>query len=348
MKLKNLYGKLALAGFMALTLHSCKKENGIDNNNVVQRPYALYAVDSFGYIYHSNDGNEYETVFPGDGTPLRALTVIKNKIFIVKGDLVLYSTNEGRNFNPIEKGLVNVPKNIPNANFILSVPSLDRVYITNFLSIRGKISQSPYENNDFAYFLIDSSFTDADTPFQVQSFAYTDNQILYGLSNTGSVNNVSKLYYKTGKDEKWKPQVTNLPSMPNLFYLNKWGNAIVATDFGGIQGAWYSNDTGKNFTAFTGLPVGVNYPATCAAYDKLLIGTEKMGVYLYNGSSFEPSNSGLPSGTSVFSIVAKDNYYKNGQVKKYFYIATNKGLYRSEDLAKSWVKVKDGKYTIVN
>jgi hypothetical protein len=343
MKVKNLLGKLSIIALMAVAAQSCKKENGIDNNNVIQRPYALYVSDSTGNIYKTNDGNNYKTIFPGDGNPLRAITTSKQNLVFVKGMTVFLSTNEGKTFNPIKQTLVQVPSGIRWQNFILDIPQLNRLYISNTLGIIGKISQSPQNG---VYFELDTSYTEVDTPYLVESFAFTNNQILYGYSSSGSKFGVSKFFYKAGKDAKWKPMVTDLPS-PHSFYLTAWGNKIVATDYDGVKGALHSSDTGKTFVAFTGLP-SAKLLSTYSAHDKLLVGTQGNGIYLYDGATFVPSNSGIDAKTSVYGIVAKDNYYKNKATKKFFYIATNTGIYKSEDLAKSWIKVKTGDYRLIN
>jgi hypothetical protein len=70
-------------------------------------------------------------------------------------------------------------------------------------------------------------------------------------------------------------------------------------------------------------------------------------VYRLSGTTFVASNSGLHPNPTVYAIVAKENYYKNNVTKQFFYIATDKGIYRSEDLAKSWIKVKEGDYRLL-
>lgn len=344
MTLKNILGKISLFSVAILCTQSCKKESSIDNNNVIQRPYVIYAVDTNGYIYKSNDGEQYKTIFPGDGKPLRAITTSKENIVFVKNQFIYYSDNEGVNFVQIKPNLVNIPTSIVHPNIILDVPALQRLYITNQLGIRGKISYSP-KNGE--YFIMDTLFTSADSPFVIESYAYTPNGLLYGYSNSGSVNGVTKLFYKAGADAKWTAQSTNLPN-PNNFYLSPWDNKLLATDYNGNKGVWYSDDTGKNFQMMSGLPTSKLLLSNCAAYDKLLVGVQEDGVYVYNGSSFVPSSVGLPSKTSVYGIVAKGNYYKNEQQQKLFYIATNHGIFKSEDLGQSWILVKEGKYTLIN
>ncbi len=45
MKGKTLFGKLSLLALFVVAFQSCKKENGIDNNNVIEAPYAVFVSD---------------------------------------------------------------------------------------------------------------------------------------------------------------------------------------------------------------------------------------------------------------------------------------------------------------
>ena len=345
MKRKNLLGKLSLITLLAIATQGCKKENGIDNNNVIKRPYALYASDKAGNVFKSNNGENYSTIFPGDGTPLRAIVTSKMNIILAKDQSLFISKNDGKSFNPILKGVVTVPANIKWANFILDVPQLNRVYVSNLSSGTGKIALSP-ENG--TYFDSDTNYTNKDTPYVAESFTYLDNQILFTYSTPGSVNGVSKLFYKLEKDKAWEPKSTDLPS-PFNFYLSHSGNRLIATDYDGGKGSYYSDDTGKTFKPYSGLPTTKTLYCTHSAYNKILIGTKDNGVYVCDASAktFAQSNSGLDANTTVYSIVGKDNVYKNDVVKNFFYIATSTGLYRSEDLAKTWIKVKTGDHRLV-
>jgi hypothetical protein len=346
MKGKNLLGKLSLISLLAISSQSCKKENGIDNNNVIQRPYVLYVADASGTLLKSNDGNNYKTILAGDGTPIRAISTSKEKLLFVKSDRLFVSSDTGTSFNPLLQNRVSVPTNIVGSTFLLDIPSLNRVYLTNTLSIRGKVSLSP-ENGK--YFNPDTSWAPGmDSAYVIETFTYLDNQNLCGYSPTGSVNGTTSLFIKKHKDSVWLPQITDLPGSVKYQLANK-GNTIIATDFDGIKGSYYSDDMGKTFKAFTGLPSAKKLYCTHSSSNIILIGTEKNGVYLTSGTSFSPSNSGIDAQTSVYGIAAKENYYKNGVTKKFFYLATSTGIYKSEDMAKSWIKVnKDGDFRTIN
>lgn len=344
MTAKNILGKLCLLGFLAVATQSCKKENSIDNNNVIQRPYALYAIDGSGTVLKSNNGEQYQTIFPGDGLPVRALITSKQNILLVKEQSVFMSDNNGKSFNPTKLSVVSVPTGIKWSNFILDVPSFNHVYIANYIAgpSVGNVSVSPSNGE---YYDADTNWTDIDVAFSVASFTQLQNGTVFGYSISGSKNSISKLYYKEAADKKWTPQVTDLPN-PYNFFLSNHGNNLIVTDYDGVKGVMYSNDMGKTFTAYAGIPTGKILYATKSAYGELFVGTE-VGIYWYNGSSFQAINSGLDANTKVYSIVGKDNYYKNEILKKFIYIATNTGVYRSENLGKSWIKVKSGIHTLV-
>lgn len=342
MKSKRLWGALSLLAMAAMIFQSCSKENGIDNNNVIKRPYVLYLSDAKGTIFASNNGDDYKTVFPGDGTPVRAIVTSKQNLLMVKSDVLFFSDNGGQSFNPYLPGTnMVVPKNIPWPYFLLGSEDQDRIYITNLLGVGG-ISYSSYDGKSFD---ADTNWK-ADTPYTAESITQLDNKKMFAYSLSGSLHGISHLYMRNSEDEPWEPVRTNLP-ITNKFYLTNNGDVLVATDYEGIQGAWYSSDEGKTFTKYSGLPSTTLY-ATHAPFGKVvLVGTKNLGIYKFDGTSFAASNSGISPGSTVYSITSKANIYKNDINRQYIFAATSTGIYRSEDMAKSWVKVKPGDHRLV-
>jgi hypothetical protein len=341
MKGKRLWGTLSLLAMAALTLQSCKKENGIDNNNVIKKPYVLYLSDARGNIFSTNNGDDYKTVFPGDGIPIRGLITSKQNILMVKDKVLFFSDNGGKSFNPYLPANMIIPTTIPWSYFMINSEDQDRVYITNLMGVGG-MSYSQYNGKSFD---ADTNWK-ADTPYTAESVTQLDNKKVFVYSLSGSLHGISKLYRRNSKDEPFEPVPTNLPST-NKFYLTHSADLLIATDYEGTEAAWYSGDEGKTFKKYSGLPVTLLY-ATHAPFGKvILIGTKGLGVYKFDGSSFVPTNSGISPGTSVYSITSKANIYKNDVNREYIFLATSTGIYRSEDMAKSWVKVKTGDHRIV-
>ena len=98
MQKSSLYLTAALLVGACALLYSCKKVNGIDNNQVIETPYSLFFADTAGAMYKSNDGLTFEKTFPADGFPSRALITSGNYLLWCKTNLY-YSGNNGLNFN---------------------------------------------------------------------------------------------------------------------------------------------------------------------------------------------------------------------------------------------------------
>jgi hypothetical protein len=65
------------------------------------------------------------------------------------------------------------------------------------------------------------------------------------------------------------------------------------------------------------------------------------------GTEFKLSSEGLTGGIEVHGLTAKSNLYKGGAIKQYIFAATNKGVFRSEDLGKNWVNVYDRNFVAI-
>ncbi len=131
-----------------------------------------------------------------------------------------------------------------------------------------------------------------------------------------------------------------------------FNNTLIAIDNRNCNGggAYYSNDTGKNWTQYAGLP---NVPLLCIAspFEEIcLIGTDSAGLYELNtntGAFQQQKNNGLGTNIVVRNIAFKENIYKNGTHQKYVYLATNQGLYQSTDGGHKWTKTIPGNFVAV-
>ena len=64
MNSKNLSFIIAILSILILT--NCTKNNGIDNNSVIVKPYVLYFSGDRGELYKTNTGRLFNLVFPPD------------------------------------------------------------------------------------------------------------------------------------------------------------------------------------------------------------------------------------------------------------------------------------------
>lgn len=313
---------------VALTLGSCRKENGIDNNNVISTPYALFFTDSEGTLYKTNDGLEFRNVAFADGFSQRAILTTGNNILMVKQNVFL-STNNGQNFNPVD---YTANLFVPWQNMLLDVPAQNRVYLasTELYGVKYSEDKGQTWTVDNRW---DTAITNHYTPV-VESFAQTQDNNLFAWDNTDG-----RLFKRTGAGEEWKEVTTNGVPDGMFWYLGRFANQLLLTDYTGFNGVRYSNDGGQNWNAYIGLPQRPLYTAYAPFDETLLIGTDSMGLYRLEGGIMIPSNNGLDEYTSVYSFAAKKDFYKVGQEKKYVYAATNTGLYRSEDNGRNWIKM---------
>jgi hypothetical protein len=178
------------------------------------------------------------------------------------------------------------------------------------------------------------------TPTQVGSFCRISNGKVFSLTPTGS-----NLYVKPGGPGGVWNDVTVATGLPAAteWYLTNFNNSIIAADYTGPNGVWHSDDEGSTFSKYYGLP-GNQEVLSCAAplNQVLLAGTDSSGIYRLENDTLRQSNNGLQPFTSVYGITGKQDIYKNGIIKRYVYITTNYGLYRSEDLGRNWVFMYPG------
>ena len=132
-----------------------------------------------------------------------------------------------------------------------------------------------------------------------------------------------------------------------FFTLGRYNDRLIAIDQRGACGAWYSDDLGRKWKQFAGLPANVPLLCVSSPFDEVsLIGTYGDGLYIYNQStaSWQRNNSGLGTNITVRGISYKSNYYKNGTTKNYIYLATNLGIYQSTDMGLHWTRTIPGNF----
>jgi hypothetical protein len=129
-------------------------------------------------------------------------------------------------------------------------------------------------------------------------------------------------------------------------------NRLIAIDNKNCNGngAYFSDDLGRTWEHYTGLP---NRPLLCvsAPFEEIaLIGTDSAGLYVLNtntGVWEVQTHNGLGTNIVIRNIAFKENVYKNGKHEKFIYLATNQGIYQSTDGGNNWVKTFPGNFVAV-
>jgi hypothetical protein len=111
-----------------LMLSSCTKNNGIDNNSVIVKPYVLYFSGDRGELFKTNTGRLFNLVFPPDGFPCRAIATSYDNLLFIKRNVHI-SVNNGKTFDSS-----TLSADVPFAEQILDVPSFGKLYVGSTLN----------------------------------------------------------------------------------------------------------------------------------------------------------------------------------------------------------------------
>ncbi len=154
------------------------------------------------------------------------------------------------------------------------------------------------------------------------------NNRMYNLSNYGTIADTSAFYS-----------------------YGHYNNRLIAIDQKGCNGsgAYYSDDTGKNWFQYQGLPAK---PLLCinSPFEEIcLIGTDSAGLWALNTNTgtWQQNNHGLATNLVVRGIAFKKNVYKDATEKKYIFLATNKGIYMSSDMGSNWTMTIPGNFVSI-
>lgn len=335
MRIRNLLSLASAAVLLAaISTSSCRKENGIDNNQVIQKPYSLFASDSAGGLYITNNGENYREFFKTDGVMDRGILVAGSNVLWAKSSLYLSEKNNAFNVTFDKLPFTN---DAPWASLMYYSQGHGRVYVAS----RGTTGIDLSDNFGKTW-IADSMVQGA--PLRVSSFTELSNGILFAYDNKNH-----KTVVRYSKTTPWV-SLNSTPPATGTYQLAAYQNTLVAYDYSGTTGAWYTVDTGRNWTRFSGINASEKLLCATAPFGQnLLIGTANGGIYRLDNGQFVLSNKGIEEGSVVRGLTAKSNIYKqdasgNSREIRYVYAATSTGIYRSEDGGMNWVKMFRGNF----
>ena len=325
---------IAIGSFLST---GCKRFDGIDNNKVIRTPYGVYFADGLGSMYNTNDGVAYKLIFPSDGVAARALVTSSTNLMWIKynqriqpnGTLFL-SQDDGYHYNPKDYDLNPLST---WQNQIIDVPTWGLMYASSVTAHSVILSQ----DNGLTW--EDDITLNPASGMSIQSFTQLKSGKLYGLD----YQNI-RLFEKLNKNTAWTEVTSNFPLPPGKWQLGHMNEVLLAANNNPSGGVYYSTDNGVDWQPYNGLPANHKVNMVAGPLDQVMLaGLDSVGIYrLDKTNNFQQSNNGILTNTTVYSIVGKEDIYKNEVIKQYVYIATSTGLYRSEDLGQNWVLMRPG------
>lgn len=336
---KGFLPSVLLASFISLfALQGCKKDSalGIDNDKVVKTPYSLYVANDEGWLINSTDGETYSSIFPPDGYAPSLIVTSGDNLLFLKENLHM-SANNGKNFNPVFTTVRKFPWQTMAYN------SLNQ----GSLFITSKVNKGIAISKDNGKTWKEDIAWEPNVPpaFEISSFSGLGNGAMFAYSN---INNV--MFRKDNAGANWRPVTTEglFPVDGTAFFLTSNANTLFLTDHNGLGGVWFTEDEGLHWSRFNQGYLPVTHHWNCAASPNggrsFLVGTDSLGVYRVDNGTFVPSNVGLEKNTTVYSMTVKKNIYKNDVTRSYVFIATNIGIFRSEDNGQTWDKMSFGSF----
>jgi hypothetical protein len=336
---------LALACVSTLILGSCDKYNTIDNSATIKTPYSLLTGGTSGELFKSNNDKEFSQLFWSDGSFTHDILVadtniihVRNRIYVANGKSFPYSpvlkSNSTLVNDYVSLGLNDL--GYKRVNTVLYDDARKHVYVCTKTGIELGLNNGATFSADPAKGALNIA----------TSIVKLDNGNIYAYDNTvpgsgkfyertpnSTLNVVNAFTAKTGPSNTGNPIWTLASNVNNLYAFCKFGYSKPK----------YSTDNGTTWLSTTGFADStlLFMAKTCKFNGVLYAANEKGGLYKLVGTNFVQINGGLPPGIRIYDIVGKRNVYRTDATKDYYYLATDLGLYKSEDNANNWVKVRD-------
>lgn len=358
-------GCIALA---ALTLQGCNRDGGLDNLNVITKPYSLFFADTSGAIFSTNDGQRFEKVMGPDRADVQTLATSGKNVLMVKARSTTLFVSDGgmglnANFNPSFSDInpiafgTSLLINLPGYNDTGAAGVKDRIYISSnpLTKTRGLFYQDHNANRDSLWLpVIDYVLKDPNDPnskyhVSATSFARQENGSVVAYDNANQ-----QVWVKENLQDQWKiKQIlvggtfsnSGIPPNTKTYIITQKNDILaVSVDAGSANpgGIWRSIDNGITFVKMPSFSGDTAITCAAAPFGKVLIAcTRHSGIWRFTGTggTWVPANIGLKDGARIYAISFQDNKFKNEKSGEYVFIGTSDGVYRSDDLGQTWIQM---------
>jgi hypothetical protein len=335
---------LCLIGFLA-GIQSCgTKNNPINNSNTITLPYVLWAGTEYGNVYKTNDGVSFDRFVNGGSAFMNSIWSIDSNI--------LYITTKAS----VGKGTVSADK-----FFGQVIPTFDPVWRNNSIIVNSFQNSAAYNSSIKRMYICGRNI---DKLYQNDSNATIVNWKASNFSTAPGVlktvvcasDGIDYCMSELRKIFKRTPGATSFVAVtPNTTFYKagavpgdlffSTNNARLIANPVKADSILYSDDQGVSWKYFTGMPSKKILMAKQLPNGQYFTSLDSAGLYRLEGTNFVQQSGGLPYQARIWDIAIKTNVYRSGASSSTFYLATNMGLYKSENDAKDWVKIRDESFT---
>ncbi len=334
---------IAVVGTLGLASCSKPVNPPIDNSGSIIAPYVLFSGTNTNTIEKSNNDNVFDYIKHGGGSVTQAiwsadtnLLFINNTVNVGNGmQLPKYFPVVEPSFNALLKNATIEKQGYPNMSYYDAARSA--VYVCGLTGIYLS------EQNGKIGTWIPAPFTGT-VPNAVNSVTKLDNGDVYCTSFG------FKLYKRTnGTGNFVEVPISTKPKLAagQLYFISGHGLRLIATDLTANSGAYYSDDGGVNWAAAPGLPLlkNIGFSKRMEYTGEYYSAADTLGLYKLNANNFDKVTTDLPNNIIIYDMCCKRNLYRTGVSKYYYFLASNFGLYKSDNNGLNWVKIRDGHYT---
>lgn len=334
---------------LMLAFASCEKYNHIDNGSTVKVPYTLFIGGYHGTLHQTNDGLFYSTLFYTDNSIVRQVLVADTNICLLKRNFYC-SKDDSKYFAPSNTGCIlpidsfksyYFPNNAIYDFTDTNVYLVTRITGLEFSSDKGK-TFTPVTN--YAVGTTPPGPTDT-----VTSVTQMTNGDCFAMVD-------SQRYYKKTVGGAWTEVLADgtndLPfNRPTArWYVAHAHDTLIAIDFNGRYGVYYSTNLGTDWFACTGSGMPktrkILFGNQAFGDDHFYVGYDSGGLFRMEApATFTKVNTGIPWYAKIGYVEGKNITYRTNITKNILYCSTDLGLYWSKNGGRDWEIVHQGKYS---
>jgi hypothetical protein len=327
---------------LLLAFSACEKIDPQDNAPTISVPYALFVGGIEGQLWKTNDGVNFDRWYQSGSSFSNELFVadtniihIKQKVSVGRGVFPYYPTPVN-SFTPLTNPVsaekpsqMNIACHDKSNKLVWCCSNPTLVYTDdNGKNWKQYVSPPPVVNMGVltSVITLDNDYTIA---LNIANKLFFNNTGLPTTAFAACNTTVAPLF----------PATFTTAGVPD-WALAKDGNTAWVIDENGNYQPYFSTNNAANFTQSSGLPNKrrVNMAKEVEITGDFYVGTDSAGLFRLNNTTntFQRIATGLPQNLRIWDIEGKRNTYLTGETKDYIYLATDQGLYISENNGNEW------------